>query len=118
MEDLTVHRYGNRDLSKRERRVITLVAKGMKNRDIAQSLGTTEAVIKNYLRRIYDKIGVWNRVELALWHEARRHADRKMHSPHKVIAAVRNRKNILGINQQKSPHLKDAALDIPKDKSA
>jgi DNA-binding CsgD family transcriptional regulator len=29
-------------------------------------------VVKNYLRLIYDKLGLWNRVELALWYEARR----------------------------------------------
>lgn len=29
-------------------------------------------MVKNYLRVIYDKLGVWNRVELALWYEARR----------------------------------------------
>jgi DNA-binding CsgD family transcriptional regulator len=36
-------------------------------------MGTTEHVVKNYLRVIYDKLGLWNRVELALWYEARRH---------------------------------------------
>jgi DNA-binding CsgD family transcriptional regulator len=30
-------------------------------------------VVKNYLRLIYDKLGLWNRVELALWYEARQH---------------------------------------------
>jgi DNA-binding CsgD family transcriptional regulator len=30
-------------------------------------------VVKNHLRHIYDKLGLWNRVELALWYEARRH---------------------------------------------
>jgi len=59
--------------SERERRVIELVAQGLKNRDVASQIGTTEHVIKNYLRTIYDKLGLWNRVELALWYEARRH---------------------------------------------
>jgi DNA-binding NarL/FixJ family response regulator len=36
-------------------------------------IGTTEHVVKNYLRVIYDKLGLWNRVELALWYEARMH---------------------------------------------
>jgi len=58
--------------SKREHVIIQLVAEGLKNRDIAGSLGTTEHVIKNDLRVIYDKLGLWNRVELALWYEARR----------------------------------------------
>ena len=56
----------------REQRIIELVAQGLTNRDIAQALGTTEYVIKNYLRPIYDKLGLWNRVELALWFEARK----------------------------------------------
>ncbi len=37
------------------------------NRDIAQALGTTEQVVKNYLRTIFDKLGVWSRLELALY---------------------------------------------------
>ena len=57
----------------REHAIIRLVAEGCKNREIADSLGTTEHVIKNYLRVIYDKLGLWNRVELALWYEARQH---------------------------------------------
>jgi DNA-binding CsgD family transcriptional regulator len=65
-------RYGNRVPSKREQRVIELVAQGLKNREVADAIGTTEHVVKNYLRIIYDKLGLWNRVELALWYEARR----------------------------------------------
>jgi DNA-binding NarL/FixJ family response regulator len=57
----------------REQRVIELVARGLKNKEVADEIGTTEHVIKNYLRTIYDKLGLWNRVELALWYEARRH---------------------------------------------
>jgi DNA-binding NarL/FixJ family response regulator len=57
----------------REHFIIQRVAEGCKNREIADSLGTTEHVVKNYLRVIYDKLGLWNRVELALWYEARRH---------------------------------------------
>ena len=59
--------------NEREQRVIELVAQGLKNREVANQIGTTEHVIKNYLRAIYDKLGLWNRVELALWYEARRH---------------------------------------------
>ena len=65
-------RYGNRVPSEREQRVIELVAQGLKNREVADAIGTTEHVVKNYLRIIYDKLGLWNRVELALWYEARR----------------------------------------------
>ncbi len=59
--------------NEREQYIIQRVAEGCKNREIANSLGTTEHVVKNYLRVIYDKLGLWNRVELALWYEARRH---------------------------------------------
>ena len=59
----------------REQRVIELVAQGLKNKEVADEIGTTEHVVKNYLRTIYDKLGLWNRVELALWYEARRHED-------------------------------------------
>jgi DNA-binding NarL/FixJ family response regulator len=65
-------RYGSRVPSEREQRVIQLVAEGLKNREVAQAIGTTEHVVKNYLRVIYDKLGLWNRVELALWYESRR----------------------------------------------
>ncbi len=65
-------RYGTRVPSEREQRVIQLVAQGLKNREVADEIGTTEHVVKNYLRVIYDKLGLWNRVELALWYESRR----------------------------------------------
>ncbi|HEY6339534.1 MAG TPA: helix-turn-helix transcriptional regulator [Candidatus Sulfotelmatobacter sp.] len=68
----TVERYGNRIPSEREHQVIQLVAQGLKNREVAHAIGTTEHVVKNYLRVIYDKLGLWNRVELALWYESRR----------------------------------------------
>ncbi len=65
-------RYGARIPNEREHRVIELVAQGLRNRDVASQIGTTEHVVKNYLRVIYDKLGLWNRVELALWYEARK----------------------------------------------
>ena len=60
------------DARERERRVIELVAQGLNNREMAVAMGISEHVIKNKLRAIYDKLGVWNRLELALWYEARR----------------------------------------------
>lgn len=65
-------RYGKRIPNERESRVIELVAQGLKNKEVAERIGTTEHVVKNYLRVIYDKLGLWNRVELALWYEARK----------------------------------------------
>jgi DNA-binding NarL/FixJ family response regulator len=67
--------YGPRIPSEREHRVIELVAQGLKNREVANAIGTTEHVVKNYLRVIYDKLGLWNRVELALWYEARKNEE-------------------------------------------
>jgi DNA-binding NarL/FixJ family response regulator len=58
-------------LNKREQEIVALVAEGLKNHEIAERMGTTEGVIKNYLGVIYDKLGLWNRVELALWHLTR-----------------------------------------------
>jgi DNA-binding CsgD family transcriptional regulator len=62
-----------RRLSQRQRRVTEMVAQGLKNREIATMLGIGVHVVRNYLSAVYDKIGVSNRVELALWYEARRH---------------------------------------------
>jgi DNA-binding CsgD family transcriptional regulator len=63
----------NRTPSPRQQRVIELVAEGLSNRDVAKKLGIDAHVVRNYLGMIYDKIGVSNRVELALWYEARVH---------------------------------------------
>ena len=71
-------RYGSRVPNERELRIIELVAQGLKNSEVAEAIGTTEFVVKNYLRAIYDKLGLWNRVELALWYEARRHREEAM----------------------------------------
>jgi DNA-binding CsgD family transcriptional regulator len=63
---------GARALSRRQRRVIELVAQGLKNREIVIELGIAEPVVKKYLREIYAKIGVSNRVELTLWYWSRK----------------------------------------------
>jgi DNA-binding NarL/FixJ family response regulator len=65
--------YGTRVPSPRQQQVIELVAQGLKNSEVAAVIGTTQHVVKNHLRIIFDKLGFWNRVELALWYEARRH---------------------------------------------
>jgi DNA-binding NarL/FixJ family response regulator len=59
--------------SPRQLRVIELAAQGFKNNEIARELGIGEHVVRNYMSAIFDKIGVSNRVELALWYEARLH---------------------------------------------
>jgi two-component system, NarL family, nitrate/nitrite response regulator NarL len=54
-------------LSPKEMAIITCITQGKRNKEIAFELGTTEQVIKNYLRKIYDKLGVSDRLELALY---------------------------------------------------
>jgi DNA-binding NarL/FixJ family response regulator len=54
-------------LTAKEIGVATMVWEGLTNREIAHVVGTTEQVIKNYLRTTFDKLGVWSRLELALY---------------------------------------------------
>src|SRR6202021_3958488 len=53
-------------LSPKEMAIITCITQGKRNKEIAYQLGTTEQVIKNYLRKIYDKLGASDRLELSL----------------------------------------------------
>ncbi len=62
-------------LTRREESVVRLIVQGMVNREIADQLRLSEHTIKNYLFRIFDKLGVSNRVELALYAVARLHLD-------------------------------------------
>jgi DNA-binding NarL/FixJ family response regulator len=54
-------------LTAREEQVVNLVAEGIGNREIAAQLGIKENTVKKSLLRIYDKLGVSNRVELVLY---------------------------------------------------
>jgi DNA-binding NarL/FixJ family response regulator len=54
-------------LTPKESLIVSCVTQGMKNREIAVRVGTTEQVVKNYLRKVYDKLGVADRLELALY---------------------------------------------------
>jgi DNA-binding NarL/FixJ family response regulator len=54
-------------LTPKEMQIVALIVQGCKNKQIAAQLGTKEQVIKNYLRSIYDKTGVSDRLELALF---------------------------------------------------
>jgi DNA-binding NarL/FixJ family response regulator len=54
-------------LSRRELEVVRCVAEGLSNREIAHRLGLTEHTVKNYLFRIFDKLGVSKRVEVVLY---------------------------------------------------
>jgi DNA-binding NarL/FixJ family response regulator len=65
-EDLVGARVRDR-LTPKEMKIVALIVQGCKNKEIAMRLTTTEQVIKNYLRSIYDKTGVSDRLELALF---------------------------------------------------
>lgn len=56
----------NPNLSFRERQVVSLVCKAKQNKEIAYELHLTEGTIKEYLNRIFRKLGVSNRTELAV----------------------------------------------------
>jgi DNA-binding NarL/FixJ family response regulator len=58
---------GMRLLTKREEEVVRLVAEGLQNREIAKELKLSEHTVKNYLFRVFDKLGVSSRVELVLY---------------------------------------------------
>jgi DNA-binding NarL/FixJ family response regulator len=67
-------------LTKREEGVIHLVAEGLTNRDISQQLNLSEHTVRNYLFRIFNKVGTSNRLELALYAIDRRQGDNQQNS--------------------------------------
>ena len=54
-------------LTPKETQVATLVWQGLTNREIGKLMCTTEQVVKNHLRSTFDKLGVWSRLELAMY---------------------------------------------------
>lgn len=54
-------------LTPKEVQIGLLVWQGLTNREIGKIVGTTEQVIKNHLRSTFDKLGVWSRLELAMY---------------------------------------------------
>jgi len=67
----TSSRLGVRDqgaaLSQREREIVILVAQGFKNKEMAERMFISEQTVKNHLHNIFDKLGVSDRLELALY---------------------------------------------------
>ena len=60
--------FGNTDLTSKEWAITALVSRGRTNAQIAAEIQTTEHVVGSHLRRIFEKIGCWNRTEIALWY--------------------------------------------------
>ena len=54
-------------LTPKEIQIAILVWEGLTNREIGKIIGTSEQVIKNHLRSTFDKLGVWSRLELAMY---------------------------------------------------
>jgi DNA-binding NarL/FixJ family response regulator len=77
-------------LSPKETAIIACITQGKRNKEIAFQLETSEQVIKNYLRKIYDKLGVSDRLELALYAIQRKMVQRE------VNASIVDRKVLAG----------------------
>ncbi|MBZ5704643.1 MAG: response regulator transcription factor [Acidobacteriia bacterium] len=77
-------------LTPKESLIVSCVTQGMKNREIALRVGTTEQVVKNYLRKVYDKLGVADRLELALFCLHNRVLDSTVKPPDRPLAAPAN----------------------------
>ena len=54
-------------LSQREREIVALVAQGFKNKEMAEKMFISEQTVKNHLHNNFDKLGVSDRLELALY---------------------------------------------------
>ena len=54
-------------LSDREKQIVQLVAQGYRNKEIGEKLFISEQTVKNHLHNIFDKLGVSDRLELALY---------------------------------------------------
>jgi DNA-binding NarL/FixJ family response regulator len=81
-----------KQLTFREKQVVQLVAQGKANKEIAFDLLLTEGTIKEYLNRIFRKIEVSNRTELAIWALTHRAATE---SPYESGAALENRSLVI-----------------------
>lgn len=60
-----------RELTTKEKAIVELAITGMTNKEIADQLGNPVQVIKNHLKRVFDKLGVNSRVQLVLHYYAR-----------------------------------------------
>jgi len=107
-------------LSDKEMLIISGVTQGLKNKDIAQEIGTTEQVVKNYLRKIYDKLKVLDRLELALYSMNHRLLEGYVPKPLRVSSTLGEAGKLqrdLGVSAAKSvTTVSDAAEPYDPDK--
>ena len=92
-------------LTPKEALIVSCVTQGMKNKEIAIRVGTTEQVVKNYLRKVYDKLGVADRLELALYCLN----NRVLQDAPKAVAPAEQGA------APKAPELKDATTEVVTD---
>jgi two-component system, NarL family, nitrate/nitrite response regulator NarL len=69
-------------LTRRELQIVSAVVEGAGNRDIGQQFGLSEQTVKNHLSHIFDKVGVSNRLELALYAIHHKLLRQKPDAPH------------------------------------
>lgn len=103
-QDSVGSRVGRR-LSRIELKIIGCVVQGYKNREIARTMDTTECAIKNSLRRIYDKTGVFDRLQLALFvlhHRTLAGATRDAHS-NLALKSVSAMQSFPGMGHRSTP---------------
>jgi|GEM_PF-92400 len=67
MEEINQPPQNTFGLTARELQVVRLIAQGLTNKDIARECNIAEETVKRHLKNIFDKVGVWNRLELALF---------------------------------------------------
>ena len=79
-------------LSKREKEVVSAVAEGLTNREIGERLGLSKHTVKNYLLKVFDKLGVSNRVELLFLSlsQAQPNGNNGKPSPGDAVSPLRN----------------------------
>ena len=94
-------------LSQRQGQLITLLSQGMKNKEIASTLQLTEGTVKVYLSRLFQKVGVKDRFELALF------GLKNLTSGHAQPTEKPSHLNCAPI-----PHLRSLVLDRPVDRPA
>src|SRR5215472_12157249 len=90
-------------LTPKEALIVSCVTQGMKNKEIAARVGTTEQVVKNYLRKVYDKLGVADRLELALYCLNSRVLQDAKQAPPTTQAAAAAAPTIAEVPQEQAP---------------
>ena len=64
---IEVNELGKKDISHAEQRIITLVSRGLSNKEIASELSLSEGTVRNYLSNILEKLNLRDRTQLAIW---------------------------------------------------